>query len=107
MPTTFDQPLVSELFGSPWKAMASPYLPIVQPALESYSGALSAMNSMVPSSMSQSLGPAQIDPTKPQGPAGGKAPGALDSLIGFVGKALVAGGDGISSKMFGGSQSAK
>ena len=83
MSTAFDPPLVYELFGSPWKAMASPFLPIVQPVLESYSGMLSSMNSMLPQSMSQSLGPAQIDPTKPQGPPGGKAPGALDSLLGL------------------------
>ena len=86
MSTAFDQPLVSELFGSPWKAMASPFLPIVQPALQSYSGMLSAMNSMVPSSMSQALGPAQIDPITPPGPKGGKAPAALSSIFGLIGK---------------------
>ena len=79
MARAFDQPLVNRLWpGAGYQgAMMSPYLPIVQPLLQSYS----ALEGMLPQAAGNSLGPAQIDPTKPKGPKGGKAPGALDSLV--------------------------
>jgi hypothetical protein len=78
----------SPLYNTLWPgrgyqgAAMSPYLRLVEPLAQSYS----AVEALLPQAAGNSLGPAQIDPVKPQGPPGGKGEGALDTIFGLGAK---------------------
>lgn len=77
----FGQSLVAKLWpGSGYAGAAqSPYLPIVQPLMQSYD---SAMMGLIP--QSASLGPATIEATGPTPPPGGKGKSSFGALMTLV-----------------------
>lgn len=78
----FGQSLVSRLWPSSGYrgAMQSPYLPVVQPLLQSYD---SAMGAMLPA-QGNDLGPAQVNKPPPTGPTGGSNPSGVGALMKIV-----------------------
>lgn len=78
----FGGSLVQRLWpGSGYRgASQSPYLPVVQPLLQSYD---SSLNALMP--QSQTLGPAQIDAPGPSAPGqNGKGPSSMGALMNII-----------------------
>ena len=93
MPTqndAFGQSIVSKLWPDTGfrGASTSPYLPIVQPLMQNYEGALSAMMPQA-----QSLGPVSIQQAPSAPGQSGKGPSSMGALMTMI--------DPVGGKMFG------